>query len=376
MVRGVTDFVRQRNPFVPDPEQNEAEQTAAKRAWTDATRAQACDAVRPVLPCSTQSTVGIVGTAQAIDNMIMRLASEEIQEFQELASNILKQVREVALVFFVRTDLANRGGAKTEYRRQNRSRMQKIATRLGLRIPVRKTPVLEEDPSCVSLLSYTPSDETSLAADCLYDSALDSSHEEIQRAVRLLTHNERGDILRAYIGDRLNRRHKPGRAFEKAHYEWEILGDYGTFRDLQRHRMVDDMRWPELTPNYGFAVPQLVIEAGYQELFNECFGISYDLYWNLRFSDDPASAQYAVLLGHLMRYKFIANARESYHLHELRTTIQGHPGYRRIVFKMHEKIQEIHPIIGGGMIFVGQKDTPELIRLDSALAIERKLAML
>src|SRR5690606_19888731 len=50
MVHKLTEYV-QANSSVPEEERD--------MAWRGATRAQACDAVRPVLPVATKSTVGI-----------------------------------------------------------------------------------------------------------------------------------------------------------------------------------------------------------------------------------------------------------------------------------------------------------------------------
>ena len=44
-----------------------------------------------------------------------------------------------------------------------------------------------------------------------------------------------------------NRRHRPGRGFEALRYRFEIVSDYGAFRDLQRHRMLT-VQWQRLTP--------------------------------------------------------------------------------------------------------------------------------
>ena len=58
--------------------------------------------------------------------------------------------------------------------------------------------------------------------------------------MRSLSIDERAAVLAASIGDRTNRRHKPGRAFERTSYRFDVLTDYGAFRDLQRHRLTDD----------------------------------------------------------------------------------------------------------------------------------------
>jgi thymidylate synthase ThyX len=178
------------------------------------------------------------------------------------------------------------------------------------------------------------------------------------------------------MGERLNRRHRPGRALEKAHYSWDLVCDYGIFRDLQRHRMVDDLEWQQLTPRYGFEIPKLVEDAGLTETFEECFDLSLRLYSSLQQAGYQLEAQYATLLGHLMRWKVTYNAREAFHLHELRTSPQGHPGYRKLVMQMHEKLSEKHPLLGEAMRFVNQDEDQELTRLAAERYTQFKLDQL
>jgi len=139
------------------------------------------------------------------------------------------------------------------------------------------------------------------------------------------------NVMTAYMGERLNRRHRPGRALEKAHYSWDLVCDYGIFRDLQRHRMVDDLEWQQLTPRFGYEIPDLVDKAGGIDIFEECFSISLALYSYLQENKYNLEAQYATLLGHKMRWKVTLNAREAFHFIELRTSPQGHPGYRNLL---------------------------------------------
>jgi hypothetical protein len=178
------------------------------------------------------------------------------------------------------------------------------------------------------------------------------------------------------MGERLNRRHRPGRALEQAHYTWDLVCDYGIFRDLQRHRMVDDLEWQPLTPRYGYDIPALVDEADLSEQFEACFDLSAQLYSELQAAGYEYEAQYATLLGHKMRWTITYNAREAFHLHELRTSPQGHPGYRKLVQQMHEKLAEVHPMLAEAMIFVNQGEDPELTRLAAERATQYKLQQL
>jgi thymidylate synthase ThyX len=140
--------------------------------------------------------------------------------------------------------------------------------------------------------------------------------------------------------------------------------------------MVDDLAWQALTPRYGFDVPPLVEEAGLTEQFEECFAISLELYSKLQQAGYELEAQYATLLGHKMRWKITYNAREAFHFHELRTSPQGHPGYRKLVQQMHEKLSEVHPITADAMKFVNQGEDEELTRLAAERYTQYKLEQL
>ena len=173
------------------------------------------------------------------------------------------------------------------------------------------------------------------------------------------------EVLKAYIGERLNRRHKPGRALEKAHYTWDLVCDYGIFRDLQRHRMVDNFQWQQLTARYGYDIPKIVEDAGLAEKFEQCFDTSLEMYSLMQDAGYTVEAQYVTLLGHKMRWQITYNAREAVHFHELRTSPQGHPGYRKLVQEMHEKLAEVHPLLAESMIFVNQDEDPETNKTSS-----------
>jgi thymidylate synthase ThyX len=76
MVHAATDYVR-KNSSVPKKDRD--------GAWEGATRAQACDAIRYVLPIATKSTVGIYASGQALESMIMHLLADDLPEAGEPA---------------------------------------------------------------------------------------------------------------------------------------------------------------------------------------------------------------------------------------------------------------------------------------------------
>jgi len=360
IVKKLTDHVRN-NSKVPDEERD--------IAWKGATKAQACDAARNLLPVATLSTVGIYISGQSLESLIYHLWSDELPEANTKGDQILKEARKVIPMFLERADKPERGGAFVAYRAENMKNIKKLAREL-----------LPETFSAgeykeVTLNNYFPKNELDLAADMLYSES-DRSLEEIKNIVDELPYDEKIKIFNTYIGERLNRRHRPGRALEKAYYSYDIVCDFGIFRDLQRHRMVSDLDWQTLSPRFGYSVPELIEEAGLVDLFEDCFVLSLSLYSEMLADGKETEAQYATLMGHRMRWKITYNAREAMHFHELRTAPQGHPEYRRIVKIMHDELAKVHPILAESMKFVNKDEDPELTRLAAERYTQFKLKKL
>lgn len=358
LVRGLTDYVRQTNPEPSDEKE--------KIAWKGATRAQACDAVRPILPVATKSTVGIFASAQAMESMVVRLLSEDLLEARKVGKQILTAVRQVMPAFFERADKPDRGGATTAYLAAKRDKMREIAKDLT-------SDEAAHDP--VKLVDFWPENELDVVPHLLFAES-DLSTEGLKKAASQMPEDQKKQILHSYMGERLNRRHRPGRSMEIPHYMFEVTADYGTFRDLQRHRVVDAFEWQNLSTKYGYDVPELLQEAGMTEEFEKCFELSERLADLLTGAGFEEEAQYVTLLGHRMRYRFMVNAREAFHLIELRTSPQGHPGYRKLAKNMYDLIHEVHPEIANSMRFINKGEDPELTRMAAELATQYKLGKL
>jgi thymidylate kinase/thymidylate synthase ThyX len=359
MVHKATDYVRQ-NSSTPKAEQD--------GAWMAATRAQACDAVRTVLPVATKSTVGIYASAQATEAMIMRLMADDLPEARETGKKILDEARKVIPAFLERADKPDRGGATIAYLANRHETVKKLADKYLPQV----YPTNEED---IVLADVHPRNELDIVPDMIYEFS-NLPLAQIQKEVENWPYNQKAEVMQSYFGERLNRRHKPGRALEKVAYSWDIVCDYGIFRDLQRHRMVSDLEWQQLTPRYGYEIPELIEKTGLTEQYIDCFDLSLELFSSMQKVGFGLEAQYATLMGHKMRWKVTYNAREAFHLHELRTSPQGHPGYRKLVNAMHEKVLNIHPMIGEAMKFVNKGEDPELTRLAAEKYTQYKLKVL
>jgi thymidylate synthase ThyX len=156
--------------------------------------------------------------------------------------------------------------------------------------------------------------------------------------VARLSAEERARLLAAYVGERGNRRHRPGRAFERAVYTFDVVCDYGAFRDLQRHRLATIV-WQRLTPDLGYDLPPDVVAAGLEEPYGARMRDLTGLYRALE-PRHPAQAPYAVSMAHRVRFAITLNARELMHLVELRSAPQGHQTYRTVAQQMHRLVAE------------------------------------
>src|SRR4051812_36978489 len=269
-------------------------------AWRTSVKAKAFDALRGLLPAASQSNVGIYGTGQAYEALLLRMRSHPLPEARAYAEMMLTELRKVIPSFLKRVDLPDRGGVWSEYLEKNRTRMQDLVDGLFGGV--------QPDPApMVTLVDFDPDAENKLVAAMLYPfTAL--PEEQLLRQVQALSTDDKLEIMRRYAGDRENRRHRPGRALEATSYRFDILSDYGAFRDLQRHRMLT-IEWQSLTPDHGYTMPAGVVDAGGGERYEEAMERSAALYRDLaeRF---PQQASYAVALAYRVRYVMQMNARE------------------------------------------------------------------
>jgi thymidylate synthase ThyX len=198
---------------------------------------------------------------------------------------------------------------------------------------------------------------------------------ELVEIARAMTPAERIRVLDAYVGERSNRRHKPGRAFERTSYRFDILTDYGAFRDLQRHRLLT-IDWQQLTAAHGYSEPEAIVEAGAASDWRAVMSRSASLADTLIEAGLPLVAQYAVSMAYRVRFVMDMNAREAMHVIELRTAAAGHPAYRRVCQQMHRLIRDVagHQAIAESMRFADHSAV-ELERLQQERRLEaRRLA--
>jgi thymidylate synthase ThyX len=334
-----------------------------ERAWRSSIRAKALDLMRGLLPASTLSHVGIFASGQAYEQLLLRLFASPLPEARAFGEMILAELQQVIPSFVARIERPDRGGEWIAYLSERRETTERAVARLGLD---RREPA---DVPSVELV-HVDGSEADLLAASLYESS-GASDAEIRGRVEALDPIERAELIGELVGERANRRHRPGRGWEAIRYRFEIVSDYGGFRDLQRHRMLT-CQWQRLGPDLGAGVPEEVEDAGAGDAYRHGLEASRAEFDRLEAAGLAEAAPYALCLGYRIRYVLDLNAREAMHLCELRSGREGHPTYRAVAQAMHERIAGVHPAVAAAMTHVDSSTEPRLERILSEIRAHRK----
>jgi thymidylate kinase/thymidylate synthase ThyX len=333
MVNILTDSLKTANP---------APGAVKPEEWEEALRQEAREALRSVLPVAATTDVAIYASGFALESIITGLVSDTLPEARQCGALLLTEARKNTPSLLENGQLSE----NTVYQANRHKQVTRLAHEY--------LPGNYATPSkAVQLTDVWPRNELDIVPDMLYEHA-NLPLAELRQEVGGWRYDRKLEVFEAYIGDRQNYLQRPGRALEKVHYSWDLVSDFDTFRDLQRHRVVDDLEWQELTPRYGYEIPKAVEDAELIDQFEACFELSLRLHGLIQEAGYTAEAQYATLLGHRMRWKVMYNAREAFHLHELRTSPHNRREVREIVQAMHDKVCQTHPLLGEAMKFASR----------------------
>jgi thymidylate synthase ThyX len=294
-------------------------------------KTKACDILRGLLPAATLTNVGLFGNGRFYQGLLTRLYSSTLPECNRRAKEAHNELDKVIPKFVKR-------GKHDEYLVSREQKMKELTAQVLAGTPP------EEETDCVLL---PPAENAAALLDrtlaaCLYPYSRHPLRQLIT-IVRQLSQDRRAEVLSAYTGERKNRRNRPGRALEQGYpLTFDIQGDFGAYRDLQRHRMLSQER-QLLHPGLGFRLEEELDVIGMKAKAAECFDRSAELYEKMRRDLTTQIAQYAVLFGYRIRWMMGMNFREAMHLIELRTTPQGHPSYRKICQRMMDELRIQHP---------------------------------
>ncbi len=340
----------------------ESDIKSATRIYNAVTKAKALDILRGLLPASTLTNVGITGNGRAFEYLLTILFSSNLEEERALAEKIKREL-DTVIKAFVRRSNDNYGKLLQQY-------LRKIKTTAALHtkkhLKNTKTKNFQVD-----LIDYDTEKNASdkIISAILYEQSPGMPYRTILSNVKRIKPKAKGEIIKSFAKIRKNRRHRPPRAFELTEYTFDLLTNFGMFRDFHRHRALTLER-QLLTTDHGFSVPREVSEIGFEKDYRDCMSKTREVFTLMR-KRMPEQAQYVVNFAFNYPYFIHLNLREACHLIELRTVPQGHSDYRKVAQQMFRSIRKVHPSLSSILKYVDLKQY-ELERFQSEKKTEEK----
>lgn len=309
---------------------------AAHVAYNASIRAKACDVARVALPASTLTNMGDFGNARAYGYLFTKMSAMNLAEMQMISHEGVREIKKILPKFLDVVDNPH-GKAYQKYLKQTENILKKRAQKVlaGLK---------PEKMDRVELVKLDPNPEINIAAALLYPYS-NLPLKQILRVVQEGGLKLAGAILHDSLKFRTNRRHKPPRAFEIAGYElvYDILGNFGIFRDLHRQRILTQQH-QLYTTDHGFDMPVEFEAVGLDKELIALMGDVKKTHDKI-FSDLPEESQYVTTLGNYTRWYMGMNLREAFWFTELRSVPQGHFSYRTVAQDMFIKAAEVYPFL-------------------------------
>ncbi|MCE9617099.1 MAG: FAD-dependent thymidylate synthase [Nitrosarchaeum sp.] len=334
---------------------------SANMIYNGSTKAKALDILRGLLPASTLTNVGITGNGRAFEYLLTILASSGLKEEQDLASKIKKEL-DTTIKAFVRRADDKYGKAFQNYLQQLKKTSKIVAKEIKPKIILGvRTQLVDYESEKIAI--------DKIITSIIYEQSPSTSYNIIMQQVKKLSDEKKRKIISAFTNLRKNRRHRPSRAFESVYYTFDLLNNFGMFRDFHRHRALTLER-QLLTTDHGYNIPNEIKILGIEKDYRECMEKTKQTFDKIR-KKHPEQGQYVVNFAYNYPYFMKFNLREACHLIELRTVPQGHIDYRRVAQQMFKEINRVHPNLSKIMKFVDLKEY-DLERFESEKRSEEK----
>lgn len=311
-----------------------------ERVYTFDLRTRACDTARCVLPAATLTNVAMVANGRTFEHLLKRLYSSSLWEMKDIGTRLHDTLNTVIPKYVKR---AHPDGEAYTMGCDARTRGQ-----LEQHFP--EFLRANQMPSDVTLID-TPNllgpGKAPLAhlLSALYFPFARASFSDMVARLNQESEEHLRSLLTESVGTRKSRRDRSPRAFEMGYpCTFEVVTNFGAFRDLHRHRMLTQQR-QYLHPHLGFDLPKDIEEIGFGEKVMDVVSEVAVLWEKLHAELGAECAQYVMLFGHRIRFIMGFNLREAQHLLELRTIPQGHPDYRFICQRMAALLRDRAPYL-------------------------------
>ncbi|MDP2633117.1 MAG: FAD-dependent thymidylate synthase, partial [Candidatus Curtissbacteria bacterium] len=309
------------------------EKDQSDRAYRETIKAKTCDILRYYLPAATLTNVGFFGVGQAFEYVLTKSFAHPLDEVRQLAK--LAQI-ELSKIIPSMVDRASspRGKKYQKFVQKTERGLESLTKR-----------IISDDRKTVSgpsadLVEWDMDAEDRIVASILYKYSK-VGYLSIKEQVSKMTDSQKAKVIKKVVDLRQVRQHRLIRAFENTYYKFDIVANFGAYRDLHRHRMLTQER-QRFTTELGYDVPPDLIAAKIANNYLAAANIVNKLYKKIC-GEFPDASQYVVMMGNRMRWYQWENLRELGWEAELRTGPQGHPDYRKIEHMKVEAVRVVHP---------------------------------
>lgn len=335
------------------------EEGISEAAWNRSVRARVFDALRGLLPASALTNMGIYGNGRFFETLLIRMQTDGLAELQGLGRSMFDELKKVIPSFIRRAEPAHpHFSGFADYAGRLRDWSTDFANAMS-RSPFTVEEAAGNDGTGtlrdVELHDWDPEAAVKVLTALIFPSC-EKDWSRARAAAEALSPEERTRRLEELAALRSNRRHKPPRALEMTAYTFDLLGDFGMYRDMHRHRMLTQQRQP-LTTRHGFVMPEEVADAGISETYTSAMDRAAEAFEAIAV-DYPDQAQYVVPMAYRIRWHMQVNLRALIWMVELRSSPQGHPAYRRMAQELYRRIEEVHPEFAPLFGYVDLADYP------------------
>lgn len=318
--------------------------------WLRTLRAEAFDAARYLLTPAILTKWGMVVDARTLGEVITELRSHPLAEFR-LVGERMQQQAETELPTLLRHARDN------AFHRALRSALPVLLDELGVApAPRHRGPASGR----TTLLDHDRNLDDKLLASLLYEHS-GQPFATLLATAKALTGGQRQELLQKLMAQRGPHDAWPLALEGAAPFEFEVLLDFGAYRDIGRHRKGLQQQ-QALTTAHGFAVPPLMEQAGLGAEYRATLERAAELQQQVaaRF---PDAAGYVTPFAFLQRVRISFDPRQTAYFVELRSGPEGHFSYRQVALDMFAHVRAVSPLFAQwirakqGDAFLGRLDS-------------------
>lgn len=294
-------------------------------AWERACAARRFDAIRYLLPTCTKTSLGWTVNARELAHGISKMLSSPLKEINEIGEQIKSEASKVLPSLLKFAD-------KNNYYIKTDNEMDDLAKTIS---------VSSSGEEQVKIANGPEDGDNRLVTAILYKYK-NQPYLDILNTVRQMSFEEKEKVVDGFLKN-MGSHDNPMRELEHLNFTFDLIIDYGAFRDLQRQRMCTQTN-PIFTSDLGYDIPKDIVNAGCEAKYREAMEKAKQLYEKVRIKY-PLQAQYILPLGFRKRFLVTMNLREVYYLIKLRTIPLAHESYRKVAYKIYELMKQNYPLL-------------------------------